>query len=95
MGTVLSRGYLGIIRFFGWKKVAIITQNENVYSVVRRNRRRDERDYWGERIFSSALSSQMMNYLKRDLTQHDVGYTEKVFTTADGVGGLGPEPFVS
>ena len=38
---------------------------------------------------------QMMNYLKRDLTKHDVGYTEKVFTTADGVGGLGPEPFVS
>ena len=35
VGTVLSRGYLGIIRFFGWKNVAIITQNENVYSVVR------------------------------------------------------------
>ena len=35
VGTGLSRGYLGIIKFFGWKKVAIITQNENVYSVVR------------------------------------------------------------
>ena len=38
---------------------------------------------------------QMMNYLKRDLTTLEVEYTEKVFNSADGVGGLGPEPFVS
>lgn len=36
IGTVLSDGYLGIIRYYGWKRVAIITQNENVFVVVRR-----------------------------------------------------------
>lgn len=36
-----------------------------------------------------------MNSLKRDLTEYGVEYTEKVFTSADGIAGLGPEPFVS
>ena len=27
-------GFLGIIRRFGWKKVGIITQNENLFTVV-------------------------------------------------------------
>jgi len=35
-----------------------------------------------------------MDSLKRDLTEYDVEYTERVFTTADGISGLGPEPFV-
>jgi len=37
----------------------------------------------------------MMNHLKRDLMEFGVEYTEKVFTSADGIAGLGPEPFVS
>ena len=29
-----SQGFLGIIRRFGWKKVGIITQNENLFTAV-------------------------------------------------------------
>ena len=35
-GSLGAVGCTGIIRFFGWKKVAIITQNENLYIVVRK-----------------------------------------------------------
>lgn len=30
----MARGFLGIIRRFGWKRVGIITQNENLFTVV-------------------------------------------------------------
>lgn len=39
VATVLADGFLGIIRYFGWKRVAIITQNENVFTVVRRRQK--------------------------------------------------------
>ena len=29
-----SQGFLGIIRRFGWKRVGIITQNENLFTEV-------------------------------------------------------------
>lgn len=31
---ILAKGYLGIILKYGWKKVSIITQNENLYTIV-------------------------------------------------------------
>ena len=37
----------------------------------------------------------MMDSLKRSLTDYGVDYTERVFTSRDGIAGLGPEPFVS
>ena len=49
----------------------------------------------GRKVVHNFTLLQMMNYLKRDLTTLEVEYTEKVFNSADGVGGLGPEPFVS
>lgn len=39
--------------------------------------------------------SQMMNDLKRSLTEFGVEYTETLFTTSDDIADLGPEPFVS
>lgn len=36
----------------------------------------------------------MMNTLKRDLTENGVQFTETLFSTADGISGLGEEPFV-
>ena len=30
----IARGFLGIIRTFHWQRVAIITQNENLFTVV-------------------------------------------------------------
>lgn len=36
-----------------------------------------------------------MDELKRSLTEHDIDFSEKVFTTADSIDGLMPEPFVS
>lgn len=32
--ALISGGYFGVIQYFGWKKVSIITQNENLWSVV-------------------------------------------------------------
>ena len=36
----------------------------------------------------------MMNTLKSDLTEYGVQFTETLFSTADGISGLGEEPFV-
>ena len=38
-----SQGFLGIIRRFGWKKVGIITQNENLFTVVSGSGRKKQR----------------------------------------------------
>ena len=32
--ATLAGGFYGIVREFGWRKVAIITQNENLFTVV-------------------------------------------------------------
>ena len=37
-----TRGFLGIIRRFGWKKVGIITQNERLFTVVSGARRKGQ-----------------------------------------------------
>lgn len=37
----------------------------------------------------------MMNSLKKQLTKNDIKFTEKIFSTADSINGLGSEPFVS
>lgn len=36
----------------------------------------------------------MMNTLKSDLAEYGVQFTETLFSTADGISGLGEEPFV-
>jgi len=33
----LARGFFGIIKQFGWRKVAFIEQNENLFTVVSLN----------------------------------------------------------
>ena len=32
----IAQGFFGIIKEFGWKRVGIITQNENLFTVVRK-----------------------------------------------------------
>ena len=32
----MAQGFFGIINYFGWKKVAIITQNEGLFKLVRK-----------------------------------------------------------
>ena len=47
----MARGFLGLIRTFGWKRVAIITQNENLFTVVREGRvAREKNDATNENI---------------------------------------------
>jgi len=36
-----------------------------------------------------------MDALKRSLTEYDIAFSEKVFTTNESIDGLMPEPFVS
>jgi len=36
-----------------------------------------------------------MDALKRSLTEYDITFSEKVFTTNESIDGLMPEPFVS
>ena len=36
-----------------------------------------------------------MDALKRNLTQYDIAFTEKVFTSNESIDGLMPEAFVS
>ena len=33
--AIIAGGFYGIVREFGWRKVAIITQNENLFTVVK------------------------------------------------------------
>ena len=86
-------GFYGVIREYNWKRVALIVQNENLFTVVSGN------------IFSSKLIANIMNVatyffqtmtrLKLLLEDGGVEYTEKIFSTSAGIAGLGPNPFVS
>ena len=89
----LAYGFYGIVRAFNWRTVGIITQDENLFTVVSISLTTVCMTQSARHKYLYFL--QTMNRLQELLRQFpNISVVERRFDTGDGIDGLGDDPFV-
>ena len=87
----LAQGFLGIIKNFGWNRVSIIVQDENIFTAVR---------ILCVCVFITVgslayiLYAQTAETLKEELSREQIEHIEKRFRSDDGIDGITTDHFV-
>ena len=89
----IAPAYFGVIRQYGWRHVALIVQNENLFTVVSFETEQLIMNLLNMSDVFTALFPQTIDRLKALLHTINVTYSENIFESDEGIAGLGAEPF--